>query len=392
MTASVGQLVAIAVAAASLATWLYLLLGHGGFWRTDVRLPPGADPVQWPSVVAVVPARDEAAMLPRTLPTLLAQAYPGSLRVLVVDDASTDGTGELAGELGADVVHGDGPPPGWTGKVAAMARGVAAAGEPEFLLFTDADIAYLPTALRTLVRAATANGLVLTSQMVRLRAQSRWERLLVPAFVYFFAQLYPFRWINRRGRTAAAAGGCMLVRREALAAAGGLEQIRDALIDDVALGRLLGRRGRIWLGLSDDIVSVRPYPSLAQLWAMVSRSAYTQLRYSPLLLAGTVLGLVFTYLIPPLALLAGAAAGAWPVAVLGGCAWALMTASYVPMLRFYRVPPATALGLPAVAALYLAMTVDSARRHRAGRGGEWKGRVRGRGRAPGRSARRRGNS
>jgi hopene-associated glycosyltransferase HpnB len=369
---------AVAVTAATFAGWLYLLVGHGRFWRIGVRLPAGTDPATWPAVVAVVPARDEAAILPGTLPTLLAQDYPGSLRVLVVDDASTDGTGELARGYGADVVQGDGPPPGWTGKVAAMARGVAAAGEPEYLLFTDADIAYPPTALRGLVRAATAQGLVLTSQMVRLRASSRWERLLVPAFVYFFAQLYPFAWVNGPGRTAAAAGGCMLVRREALAAAGGLDRIRDALIDDVALGRLLKQHGRIWLGLSDDIESVRPYPSLAGLWAMVSRSAYTQLRYSPLLLAGTVLGLLFTYLVPPAAFVAGLAAGAWPVAVLGGCAWLLMAVSYTPMLRFYRVPPAGAAALPAVAALYLAMTVDSARRHYAGRGGEWKGRVRAR--------------
>jgi hopene-associated glycosyltransferase HpnB len=363
------------VAALSLAIWLYLALGHGRFWRTSIRLPSGSDPDVWPSLVAIVPARDEAQMLPHTLPTLLAQAYPGSLRVIVVDDDSDDGTGEVAASLGAQVVRADGPPPGWAGKVAAMATGVERAGEPDFLLFTDADIAYPPGALTGLVRAATAHDLALTSQMVRLRAESFWERLIVPAFVYFFAQLYPFARVNGAGRTAAAAGGCMLVRRAALVAAGGLAEIRGAVIDDVSLGRLLKRHGRIWLGLADGTRSVRPYPRLADLWDMIARSAYTQLRYSPLLLGGTVLGLLLTYVVPPAALIAGLAGGGVALAALGAAAWLVMAGTYLPMLRFYRRPPAWALALPLVAAMYTAMTVDSARRHRAGRGAAWKGRV-----------------
>lgn len=367
---------ALAVAALALAIWLYLAVGHGRFWRTSIGLPPAASSLPcWPSVVAVVPARDEADVLPMTLPTLLAQQYPGSFRVIVVDDDSGDGTGAIADALGADVVRGTGPPPGWTGKVAAMARGVAAAGTPDYLLLTDADIAYPPDAVRRLVAAAVSDGRVLTSQMVRLRARTGWERLLVPAFVYFFAQLYPFAWVNGRTRTAAAAGGCMLVRRAALESAGGLERIRGALIDDVALGRLLKAHGPIWLGLSSSIESVRPYAGLGELWAMVARSAYTQLRYSPALLAGVVVGLLLTYVVPPAAVVAGAAAGSPALALLGAAAWLVMALTYVPMLRFYRVPALAALALPITAALYLAMTVDSARRHLVGRGGAWKGRV-----------------
>jgi len=363
------------VAAVCALSWLYLTLGHGRFWRASVRLPRSADPARWPSVVAVVPARDEADVLPTTLPTLVAQQYPGPFRVVVVDDDSSDGTGELARRLGADVVPGSGPPPGWTGKVAAMALGFAAAADAEYVLFTDADIAYPPEAVTSLVRAATAHGLVLTSQMVRLRATSRWERLIVPAFVYFFAQLYPFARVNGRGRTAAAAGGCMLVDRATLVAAGGLEPIKDAIIDDVALGTLLKKRGRTWLGLSPDILSRREYPRLADLWDMVARSAYTQLRYSPLLLVGTVFGLLLTYVVPPVAGVAGVVlADPW-LAGFGLGAWLLMSLTYTAMLRFYGLPVVWAPVLPFVACLYAGMTVDSARRHRAGRGAAWKGRV-----------------
>lgn len=234
MTAAV-----LVLGAVPCAIWLYLALGHGLFWRTSVRLPEGRDTQQWPSVVAVVPARDEAEVLPQTLPTLVAQDYPGPWRVLVVDDDSSDGTAALATDAGAEVIRGAGPPPGWMGKVAAMHAGVCAAGEPDFLLFTDADIAYPPGAVTELVRCATARNLDLTSQMVRLRAETGWERLIVPAFVYFFAQLYPFGRVNGPGRTAAAAGGCMLVRTRALAEAGGLAQIRGAVIDDVSLAALL---------------------------------------------------------------------------------------------------------------------------------------------------------
>ena len=315
----------------------------------------------------------------------------------MVDDDSDDGTGDLARAAGAEVVRSSGPPSGWTGKVAAQAAGVdavaaqavgvgevaahaarvGAAGAPDLLLFTDADIAWPADALTRLVRAAHGRHLVLTSQLVRLRTQTGWERLIVPAFVYFFAQLYPFAAVNRPGRIAAAAGGCMLVERAALERAGGLAAIRSAVIDDVALAKLMKPHGRIWLGLADDTRSVREYPRLADLWQMIARSAYTQLRYSPILLAAAVIGLVFTYLLPPVLFVAGLAVGAGWVALFGGVAWALMTATYIPMQRFYGLAWTRALVLPVTATLYAAMTVDSARRHRKGRGAEWKGRVAG---------------
>ena len=391
------MLILAGAAAAAALAWAYLLAAHGGYWRTDQRLPPGArdqsrDPARWPSVVAVVPARDEAAILPVTLPGLLGQDYPGEFSVVLVDDASTDGTAGIAAALAAgtgrtlQVTTAGDPPPGWAGKVHAMSRGVRAAGACDYILFTDADIGFTPDALAALVRGAVADDRGLVSQMALLRAQSRWERVVVPAFVYFFAQLYPFRLVNRPpARTAAAAGGCMLVRRDALAAAGGLEPIRGARIDDVALGRLLKRgpsAARIWLGFTTGVRSLRPYPRLGTLWDMIARSAYTQLRYSPVLLGLTLAGLLWLYALPPAAAvagLAGAAAGGGAAAAWAGVAglagWAAMAASFLPALRLYRLGWWRAPLLPFVAVLYALMTADSARRHYAGRGGEWKGRT-----------------
>jgi hopene-associated glycosyltransferase HpnB len=397
--------VPIVIAACTLAaiTWVYLLAGHGGYWRTGQRLPAAADPAHWPAVTAVVPARNEAAVLPGTLPTLLAQDYPGAFGVVLVDDDSSDGTADVARSIGhvareglggsssrghtpLRVVPGRPTPPGWAGKVWAMEQGLRAAGDADYVLFTDADIGYAPGVVTALVRAAEGDDRGLVSQMALLRAGAFWERVLVPAFVYFFAQLYPFRRVNQAGaRTAAAAGGCMLVRRGALRAAGGLDQIRGARIDDVALGRLL-KNGpapvRCWLGLTTDVASLRPYPHLPGLWDMIARSAYTQLRYSPALLAGTLVGLVWLYALPPAAAIGGLAwlaAGGGPaagwLAAAGLAGWAIMAASYVPMLRLYRLSPWRAPGLPLIALLYAAMTADSARRYHLGRGGQWKGRT-----------------
>ena len=377
--------------------WLYLIAGHGGYWRTSEWLPRiAAEPDAWPDVVAVVPARNEAEMLPVTLPALLGQQYPGTLTVIVVDDRSSDGTGEVAARIARTsgrplrVIAGTRPPDGerWAGKVWAMAQGLRAAGAfapgmDGYLLFTDADIAWEAHQLRRLVAAAEGDDRDLVSQLALLRTAAGWERVVVPAFVYFFAQLYPFRRVNVPGsRTAAAAGGCMLVRRRALA--GGLAPISDALIDDVALGRMVKRqRGRSWLGLTRQVVSVRPYPGLASLWQMVARSAYTQLRYSPVVLAATLTGLLFLYALPPagavtglVALLAGGEQGPAALAAGAGLAgWALMSLSYLPVLRLYRLSPLRAPGLPLIALLYAAMTADSARRYYAGRGAEWRGRT-----------------
>ena len=383
----------IACTAAAVA-WVYLVAAHGGYWRTSQRLPRvSGEPDAWPDVVAVVPARNEAAMLPVTLPALLGQDYPGVLAVIVVDDGSSDGTGEVAAGIAATagrplrVISGSPPPDGerWAGKVWAMAQGLRAAGPSDYVVFTDADIAWeAPDTLRRLVAAAEGDDRDLVSQMALLRTAAGWERVVVPAFVYFFAQLYPFRRVNMPGsRTAAAAGGCMLVRRGALDKAGGLAPIRGALIDDVALGRLIkGQRGRTWLGLSRQVVSVRPYPGLASLWQMVTRSAYTQLRYSPAVLAGTLTGLLFLYALPPAGAITGLVAvlaggdGTAALALGAGLAgWALMSLSYLPMLRLYRLSPLRAPGLPLIALLYAAMTADSARRHYAGRGAEWRGRT-----------------
>jgi hopene-associated glycosyltransferase HpnB len=359
-----------ALAAVSLVAWLWLALVWGRFWRTDQRLPTRIRPDGWPEVAVVVPARDEAAMLPQTLPSLLSQDYAGSLRVIVVDDGSVDGTGTIARTLGAEVVDAGDPPHGWTGKLNAMRRGIEQAPEAEFFLFTDADIAHAPSSLTALVSASA--GLDLVSQMARLRVRTVWERLVVPAFVYFFAMLYPFRWVNQPGsRTAAAAGGCSLVRRAALERAGGLEAVRGAVIDDVAIARLIKRSGgRIWLGLADCVDSVRPYPRLADLWGMVARSAFSQLRYSAMLLIGTVLALTVVFVVPVAALAGGAAA-----AILGGTAWLIMALTFVPMLRYYRQPVVLALALPFTSVLYMLMTLDSARRHSAGKGAAWKGRT-----------------
>ncbi|MER6238205.1 glycosyltransferase [Streptomyces clavifer] len=377
------------IAVGSLVVWVWLLLGQGFFWRTDQRLPRRAEPVRWPSVAVVVPARDEADVLPVSLPSLLAQDYPGDAEVFLVDDCSTDGTGDRAralsvrfGGLPLTVVTPGEPEPGWTGKLWAVRHGIALARrrKPEFLLLTDADIAHEPDSLRELVAAAGdagAGGFDMVSQMARLRVTSPWERLVVPAFVYFFGQLYPFRRVNRAGsRTAAAAGGCVLLRTGAAERARIPESIRQAVIDDVSLARAVQRSGgRIWLGLAERVDSVRPCPRLADLWQMISRSAYAQLRYSPLLLAGTVVGLGLVYGAPPATLAAGLLSGDAAAAWAGGAAWAVMAGTYMPMLGYYRQSLWLAPLLPFTAVLYLLMTVDSAVRHHRGRGAAWKGRT-----------------
>ena len=374
------------VALLVLAIWIYLLLFRGWFWRgresDAIDAPSMLQGGPWPRVAAVVPARDEAAVLPQSLPSLLAQDYTPPLTVIVVDDQSEDGTFAVARHIGSAagrevvVLRGAPRPPGWTGKVWAMQQGIAHAAAmpdpPHYLLLTDADISYSPDALRHLVARARSGGLVLTSLMAKLNCASLAERALIPAFIFFFQMLYPFAWVGRTSkRTAAAAGGCMLVERRALEKAGGMAAIRDALIDDCALAAVLKAEGPIWLGLTERVVSLRPYPRVDDIRRMVSRSAYAQLRYSPLMLAGTVAGLALTFLAAPLlAIFAG-----YPSWGFGVAAWGLMTIAFQPTLRFYRLSPLWGPVLPLIAAAYLAFTVDSAYQHWRGRGGMWKGRA-----------------
>lgn len=377
-----------AAALLSFAVWTYLLLGHGRFWRADQRLGPMTEPRVWPAVAAVVPARDEADVAAAAVRSLLGQDYPGAFRVILVDDESADGTAEAAraaapaGNAGQlSVLRTAQRPPGWVGKMWAVATGIVAARAdgaeaPEYLLLTDADIVHPVDGLRRLVAKAESGRLDLVSLMVRLHCRAGWERLLIPAFVFFFQKLFPFPRVNDpRRAAAAAAGGCMLIRAAALDAAGGIAPIRGAIIDDCAMAALLKRRGPIWLGLSGEHRSVRPYSGLGAIWRMVARTAFTQLRHSWLLLAGTMLGMALLYLAPP-------ALGLWAVtegwvaaapAALG--AWLLMATSLVPTLRLYRRPLWEGLLLPVAGLLYTAMTVDSALAHAAGRGAAWKGRV-----------------
>ncbi len=386
-------MIVVIVSVLSVGIWGYLLLARGGFWRCHERddallsslRKTRADDAQrvWPSVVAVVPARDEAVAISRSVGSLLRQDYAGVLSVVLVDDQSSDDTATIASAAaeaqGAPdrltIVAGGNVPSGWTGKLWAMGQGLAnvenTAAPPEYVLFTDADIAHAPQALRGLVEIAQARKSVLTSLMVKLRCESPAEQFLVPAFVFFFQKLYPFAWVDDPARpTAAAAGGCMLVGYDALKSAGGLEAVRGALIDDCALGALMKTRGPIWLGLTESVHSLRAYPAFGDIRRMVVRSAFAELRYSTPRVIGAVSGMTLTYLAPPLiALLAHGAAQA-----AGAIAWVMMAVAFAPTLRFYGQPVALGLALPAIAAVYTGFTIESAWQYWRGRGGHWKGR------------------
>ncbi|NEP12196.1 MAG: glycosyltransferase [Symploca sp. SIO2C1] len=455
----------------SLVIWLGLLGFRGQFWRANQRLDIQATELElWPKVCAVIPARNEAELLPITLRSLFTQDYPGSFSVLLVDDHSTDGTAEVAQKVAQEskqpqqlqVISAQPLPAGWTGKLWALEQGIRHAQEqtgerkkawgnesadtdtrrrgdaenenptsyfvhpeqtqpPDYFLLTDADIEHDSTNLRELITKAETQQLDLVSLMVLLRCQSFWEQLLIPAFVFFFQKLYPFPLVNdSTNSTAAAAGGCILIRRQALNRIGGLQVVRQALIDDCALATAVkssiqsqlsppGERKKgwgneqtdaetrrhgdaengnstqnfahpspptaIWLGLTESTRSLRPYPSLASIWDMVARTAFYQLNYSPLLLIGTVLGMTLIYLVPPIAAIFGALIGNWLIAIAGFASWLLMAGAYLPTLRLYKCSPLLAFCLPAIAFLYNLMTLDSALRHWQGRGGSWKGRV-----------------
>ena len=365
----------------TLAVWCVLVFARAGFWR--VRKPaPSPAPAEWPTVVTVIPARNEADVIGRAVTGVLSQRYAGRLHLVVVDDHSTDGTADIARAAALSIGKGDALtvigardlPAGWSGKVWAQSEGLAAADkaapEARYVWLTDADIWHGPNALAELVARAENEQRDLVSLMVRLRCDSAWERMIVPAFVFYFAKLYPFASIaNPRSRVAGAAGGCMLARRSALARIGGFEAIRGELIDDCSLAAKIKAGGSIRLDLADDSISLRPYDDWQSLWNMIARSAYTQLHYSPWMLIGATLGMILTYLAPPVLALAGGA-GTWPAWL----AWLLMAISYRPMLREYSQPVWMAPLLPLTALFYLGATLDSARRYYLRRGGQWKGR------------------
>lgn len=373
----------------SLITWLFLLLFWGQFWRVNHQLETNKSVIEksLPTVCVIVPARNEANVIPISLRSLLLQDYTGNFTIFLVDDQSSDGTANFAQGVAyaldktdkLQIVSSASLPTGWTGKLWAMAQGLEKASEltPDYFLLTDADIQHDISNLRRLVAKAESQNLDLVSIMVRLRCQSFWEKLLIPAFVFFFQKLYPFSWVNNpKKTTAAAAGGCILIHREALNRIGGLQIIRQALIDDCSLAKAVkSNHGKIWLGLSTSTISLRPYDSLKTIWDMVARSAYTQLNYSPVLLVGSLLGMTLVYLLPPIGIILGVLLGNWQITLVSFTAYLLMTFAYLPIIRFYKCPAIFAFSLPIIAFLYTLMTVDSALRHWQGRGGEWKGRV-----------------
>ncbi|HJT89852.1 MAG TPA: glycosyltransferase [Bryobacteraceae bacterium] len=382
-------MVALTIAGAvSALIWLYLLLGRGRFWRISHLRPPAAPPELTRRVAVVVPARNEAATIAQTIASLL-RVVGDCLHIYLVDDGSADGTSQIAHQTAVSlgklesltILQGSPLPPGWSGKLWAVEQGIAAARSfsPEFILLSDADIVHSPATIALLVAIAETGGYDLVSFMVKLHCRGIAEKLLIPAFVFFFFMLYPPAWTaDVRRATAGAAGGCLLLRPRALDRIGGIEAIRSEIIDDCALARAVKRDGgNVWLGLTESSASIRPYGSFAEIGRMISRTAFNQLRHSALLLLGAVAGLAITYLLPPGLPFSGYAA---PV-VLGAAAWALMTIAYLPMVRFYRLNPLWALTLPLAAVFYMGATVHSAAKYWLGRGGEWKGRAQDRGQA-----------
>jgi len=383
------RLTILVMAALALGAWVYLLAARGGFWRTaqhDGMLQPAPETTAWPRVAVVIPARDEADVIGTNVRSLLAQDYPGAFSLIVVDDHSADNT--VAAVEGAaamappgrlTLLAAPGLPEGWTGKLWALDHGIRyaeALAEPaEFLLLTDADIRHAPDTLTSLVGRALRDRLALASLMARLNCESFAERALIPAFIFFFRMLYPFAWVNSvQHATAAAAGGCMLVHRQSLRMAGGMASIRGELIDDCALARLLKKEGPIWIGLTERVRSTRAYRSFGEIQRMITRCAYTQLRCSPAWLAVTSAAMLVVFVAPPVIVLSGDSAARF----LAALAWIGMACAFVPTLRLYRISPWWGIALPAIAATYLLLTLESAWLHLRGRGGEWKGRIRGR--------------
>jgi hopene-associated glycosyltransferase HpnB len=376
------SLLATSVAALTVGTWSYLASARGSFWRIKGAKPDASDKVEFSGgVVALVPARNEAELIGPVITSLLNQCVP--MPVVLVDDESTDGTADVARRAAAKagksdaliVIQSKPLPSGWTGKLWSMHQGMEQARElnPAWLMLADADVLHGPETVANLGLIASQGDYDLVSFMVKLHCESLPERLLIPAFVYFFFMLYPPAWIrDSRRSTASAAGGCMLVRAETLERSGGLESIRGAVIDDCSLARLLKRHGgRLWIGLTGESQSLRRYGSFSEIEHMVSRTAFNQLKHSSLLLLGTIAGMVITYLAPPLLLLTHSRLTIF----MGAAAWAAMTITYSAMVRYYRLNPAWALTLPLAALFYLGATMHSAVKYWNGSGGDWKGRV-----------------
>lgn len=372
-------MISLLIAALSCVIWLYLIGARGKFWQVVPASVSSLGPAPAPRIAVIVPARNEAEVIAQAVLSLLQQDYPGPLHIFVVDDHSSDGTGELARNASAakpeslTVVSAAPLPSGWTGKMWALAQGVEHSADfaPDYFLFTDADIVHGPESIRSSVALAQAGNRDLVSFMVKLRCESLAEQALIPAFVFFFFLLYPPEWVNRdERRTAAAAGGDILVRAEALARIGGISTIRNELIDDCALAREVKRGGMVSLGLTEHARSIRPYGTFAVIGRMISRTAFYQLRHSVWLLIATFLGLGITYLAPPVLVFFGG----W-AALFAGVAWMLMTISYWPMVRYYRVSALWAAMLPLIAGFYALATMHSAIQYWTGRGGDWKGRV-----------------
>lgn len=376
----------LALAALALATWIYFLLGRGGFWLTpkydDLQPQPAAQ--HWPAIVAVVPARNEADSIADSVTSILRQPYPGALSMVLIDDQSDDGTAELAREAAAGidasdrltVLSGRELPAGWTGKMWAVQQGLDLVASrpqrPQFVLLTDADIVYSADVLMRLVARAQTENLAMASIMAKLRCVSFAERFLIPAFIFFFEMLYPFSWVARADcTTAAAAGGCILARWDFLQRIGGIQSIRGSLIDDCALGAKLKTQGPVWLGFSQHVRSVRPSEKILQVGRMISRSAFAQLRYSVAILIGVMAAMALVFLVPVVLTFCGHGINR----VFAGLSWLLMALAFQPTLRYYGQSPFWGLALPAIASAYMVFTINSAYQHFRGRGGLWKGRV-----------------